>query len=158
MTSGDRSICLASGGRVSDWVVRAGCRCCAGRSERLHRTPGLARRSCVHAGRQELPRHHHHGYSVTAGYKAIKTTKLYQIWYAVDIKPVWLPAAMESSTAGPTDTARHLTADTLRDGDYCEFSSVTIQELADFIGWRLENFRHLLASPARAHHLPERRG
>jgi len=158
MTSGDRCICLASGGTGCDCVVRAGWKCCAGRAKRSHRTPGLARRSCVHAGRQELPRHHHHGFSITAGYKAIYTTTLLQIWHAVDIKPIWLPAAMESTAAGPTDTARHLTADTLRDGDYCGFSSLTIQELADFIGWRLENFRHLLASPARAHHLPERRG
>jgi hypothetical protein len=112
----------------------------------------------VRAGRKELPQLQHHGYPTTAGYKAIDTTKHCEIWHTVNVQPIRLSAAMGSTATRPTDATRNLTAHTLRDRDHCKLNSRILCALSNFIGWRLENFRHLLASSPRTHHLPEWRG
>jgi hypothetical protein len=109
-------------------------------------------------GGRSYPNITHDGFSITAGYKAVNATKLLQTWHTSNVKPIRLPAAMEPTATRPTDTTSNLTTYTLRDRDHCKPSNAILRFLSDFIGWRLENFRHLLSSAPRAHHLPEWRG
>jgi hypothetical protein len=159
MTSGGKSICLASGGR-NDRLCGSYklMRCCA-RNQTITSDPRLGAlqlRSCGEEG--ATPNTTYHGYSVTAGCKAIDTTTLFQTWHTVSVESIRLPAAMESTTTRPTDTSSNLSAYTLRDRDNGKHNKSVLHAISDFIGWRLENFRHLLASSPRAHYLPEWRG
>jgi hypothetical protein len=160
MTSDGKSICLASGEKSEGL-------CGSCRSSRLWAgiqtidcigPPAWRARASRSRGQEELPQLQHHGYPTTAGYKAIDTTKHCEIWHTVNVQPIRLSAAMGSTATGPTDATRNLTAHTLRDRDYCKLNSRILRAPSNFIGWRLENFRHLLTSSPRTHHLPEWRG
>ena len=99
----------------------------------------------------------HHGFHITTRREAGSTSRNMSAQCAIDLEPIWLWVIVPIRT-NATGYTSSLQPNPLRDRVSRELESrVSAFHQADFVGWRLQNLRHILAAPPRTNHYLERR-